>query len=205
MLILKLVQGMFLNKSFFFASIVLLSLNANAQVQGNTTSQRQSPNANTQIGNNNINKSDNRKTYNNKNEINTEFVLSGSLITGNNPFVTINNLAPNIDSIKYAIEIKKKNIRVALSRFLLQGDTLRRRAITDTNFIQLDKDISSWASEVYSYLKDRLDISYATQFSLAFVHVGVSPEETGEENRIIRWRKIYYRLERIDAIITSLY
>jgi hypothetical protein len=103
-----------------------------AQISGNTTSQTKSPNANMQIGSNNvnkptsINKNDNRKVYNIDNsKLNNDVVYTGPLITGDNPYITINNVLPNIDSIKYEIALKKKDIRITLSSFMLEANNLQ--------------------------------------------------------------------------------
>lgn len=200
-----------INKITLILILIGTSMRLKAQITGNTNTQSKSPNANVQIGNGNIskpqltNKNDNRKFYNIQNETNDINSLNaGTLITGNNPFITINNITPNIDSVKYEIELKKKNIRISLSRFMLQGHELKNRCFTDTNKTKLGNDLNQWTQNVCNYLANRLDEAYARQFDLVEINdgMGISGMTLQDLNR---WNYIRARINKLDLFITSLY
>lgn len=88
--------------------------------------------------------------------------VMGNLFSGN-PFITINN--PNIDSIKYEIEFKRKNIRVELGYYYIKGCELRDKCRVDSNYVVLDYTSNIWYREVLDYLQKNLDYSYVAQFS----------------------------------------
>lgn len=204
MAIFKLAIKMFLSKCTILIVFVFIALSLNAQIQDNKVSQGNSPKANMQVGNSNVNKQDNRKYNTNIKATKNIDNFNGPLITGDNPFVTINNIFPNKDSIKYEFEIKKKNIREVLSDFMLEGHYLKNRCVTDTGFSSLNAETTLWVTKVFNYLNLSLDRSYARQFDLAELP---TPQMLSNRNSEFSnlWKFIFAKKEKLDLFITSLY
>ncbi len=201
--IFKSVTKMFLSKSVSILFLINSALDLNAQINDNNTSQTKSPNANIQIGNNNLNKQDNRKYITSKETKNIDN-YNAPLITGNNPFVTINNIFPNKDSIKYEFELKKKIIRETLSDFMWEGYNLKNRCGTDTSFGNIHTETMVWVNKVFNYLYISLDRSYARQFDLAEMSTPMILQNKSEEFSNL-WRFIVAKKDKLDLFITSLY
>jgi hypothetical protein len=185
-----------------------------AQISGNTTSQIKSPNANMQIGSNNVNKptsiikNDNRKVYNTNRETSNEVVYTGPLITGDNPYITINNISPNIDSIKYEVALKKKDIRITLSSLMLEANNLQISCSKDTSlkaFTELEYKSKSWKVKVFNFLSQNLDESYAVQFALTQIDSDIGPLIKMPKVNSSLWTELHFQIQRLDKFITGLY
>jgi hypothetical protein len=214
MVIFRLVTIMFRSKFILLYLFIARSNLLEAQISENTTSQIKSPNANIQIGSENVNKStsiiknDNRKVYNTNRETSNEVVYTGPLITGDNPYITINNISPNIDSIKYEIALKKKNIRIALSRFMLEANNLQTICSKDTSlstFTELEYKYKSWREKVFNFLSQNLDESYAVQFVLSEIDHSRGPVTEMPKRNSSLWRELFFHSQRLDKFVTSLY
>jgi hypothetical protein len=190
--------------------LICLCFSVKAQVRENQIKQDKSQGSNAQIGSGNIiksetnNKNDNRKYFKTENNSHSENTsVSGPLFTGNNPFVIVNNISPNRDSVNYEIQLKKKNIRIELAVLMFQGFELKNKCLNDTNYTKLTTEFLDWKKRTMDYLVASLDFGYAIQFGLAEPNDGLSFSSNPQANNL--YNNIRPKIAKLDQFIASLY
>ena len=118
-------------------------------------------------------------------------------------FATPGRLGAEMQS-KLATPEKRKADREALAELSERGTRLRKRC-TELDGDDLDKEVRVWVDEVFGFLKDRFDKSYATRFlseagflTVDFVH----PSMTKHQRDMALW--IEHRITRLHEMMDRL-